>query len=98
MVRAGDVLTYTVIVDNLGPSYANYVALKDVLQSGGVYDLIDIKSDRDAVCVGLPGPSPAVPLARPRLADRGRRRRRSAWTRPRAVWRTSSSGWRSTAA
>jgi uncharacterized repeat protein (TIGR01451 family) len=53
-VRAGDVLTYTVIVDNLGPSWADGVALKDVLQSSGTFDLIDIISDREASCRILP--------------------------------------------
>jgi uncharacterized repeat protein (TIGR01451 family) len=60
VVRAGEVLTYTAIVDNLGPSYADYAALKDVLQSSGEFDLVAIDSDREAICVGLPGPNPAV--------------------------------------
>ena len=55
-VRTGDVLAYTVIVDNPGPSTATTVAIKDILQSNGTFDLIDITSDRDAECVGLPGP------------------------------------------
>ncbi len=50
VVRAGDILTYTVIVDNLGPSWAHEVAVKDVLQTAGKFDLIDIQSDRNAVC------------------------------------------------
>ena len=61
-VRAGEVLTYTVIVDNLGPSYANRVVVKDVLQSSEIYDVIDVNSDRPAYCVGLPGPQPGVLL------------------------------------
>ena len=53
-VRAGDVLTYTVIVDNLGPSWAYSVTLKDILQSSGIYDVIDVASDRPAVCRSIP--------------------------------------------
>ena len=54
-VRAGQILTYTVIVDNLGPSFAETVSLKDVLQSGEVFDLIDITSDRATTCKSLTG-------------------------------------------
>ena len=49
-VRAGDILTYTVIVDNLGPTFARSVALKDLMQASADFDLIDIQSDRRAVC------------------------------------------------
>jgi len=52
-VRAGQILTYTVIVDNLGPSFAETVSLKDVLQSGEQFDLIDITSDRATTCRSL---------------------------------------------
>ncbi len=52
-VAAGKVLTYTVIVDNHGPSFAEGVALKDVLQAGEQFDLIDITSDRPAICRSL---------------------------------------------
>jgi len=55
-VLAGEVLTYTIVVDNLGPSWADNVAIKDILQSSGTFDLIDIHSDRRARCNGLPGP------------------------------------------
>ncbi|MCE7937266.1 MAG: DUF11 domain-containing protein [Chloroflexi bacterium CFX6] len=55
-VRAGEVLTYTIVVDNYGPSWADDVAIKDVLQASKNFDLIDIHSDRRAVCNGLPGP------------------------------------------
>jgi len=50
VVRAGDILTYTVLVDNNGPSWAEGVALKDVLQSSARFDLIDVVSDRAATC------------------------------------------------
>jgi len=52
-VRAGEILTYTVIVDNLGPSFAEGVALKDVLQAGEEFDLIDITTNRPASCTSL---------------------------------------------
>ncbi len=49
-VRAGDELTYTVIVDNLGTGYAHEVTLDDVLESDGSFDLLEVTSDRDALC------------------------------------------------
>ena len=52
--RAGDLVTYTVIIDNFGPSYAYSVTLKDVLQSSGVFDVVDVASDRPAVCRSIP--------------------------------------------
>ncbi len=63
-VRAGEILTYTIIVDNLGPSWADNVAIKDILQSSGTFDLIDINSDRRAFCNGDPGPHNEVIRAR----------------------------------
>ncbi len=65
-VRAGEVLTYTIIVDNLGPSWAEGVAIKDVFQTSGVFDLVDIATDRPAVCRTLPArpdqPAGGIPL------------------------------------
>lgn len=49
-VRAGDELTYTVIVDNLGTGYAHEVTLDDVLESNGSFDLLGVTSVRDADC------------------------------------------------
>jgi uncharacterized repeat protein (TIGR01451 family) len=49
-VRAGDELTYTVIVDNLGTGYAHQVTLDDVLESNGSFDLLGVTSSRDALC------------------------------------------------
>jgi len=54
-VYAGEELTYTVIVDNLGPGYAHDVVLKDVLKSSGTFDLVSVSSDRDALCDPEPG-------------------------------------------
>jgi uncharacterized repeat protein (TIGR01451 family) len=59
-VRAGEILTYTVVVDNLGPSAATGVAVKDILQTAATFDLVDISSDRETFCVGIPGPSPGI--------------------------------------
>ncbi len=62
-VEAGQVLTYTIIVDNLGPSYAGIdgrapvvgnVAIKDILQSDLQFDLLEITSDRDMTCSSVP--------------------------------------------
>ena len=39
---------------------AEDVAIIDVLQSSGVFDLIDVISDRDATCGGDPGPPACV--------------------------------------
>jgi uncharacterized repeat protein (TIGR01451 family) len=49
-VRAGDELTYTVRVYNLGTGYAHEVTLDDVLNSDGSFDLLGVTSDRDALC------------------------------------------------
>jgi uncharacterized repeat protein (TIGR01451 family) len=49
-VRAGDELTYTVIVDNLGTGYAHGVTLDDLMESDGTFELLGIASDRDALC------------------------------------------------
>jgi uncharacterized repeat protein (TIGR01451 family) len=49
-VRAGEPLTYTVIVDNLGPGYAHTVVVTDLLQSSGSFNLVSVASDRPALC------------------------------------------------
>jgi uncharacterized repeat protein (TIGR01451 family) len=49
-VRAGDELIYTVIVDNLGTGFAHEVTIDDVLESDGSFDLLEVTSDRDALC------------------------------------------------
>ncbi len=49
-VRAGDELTYTVFVYNLGTGYAHEVTLDDVLESDGSFDLLGVTSNRDALC------------------------------------------------
>jgi len=54
-VYAGEELTYTVIVDNLGPGCAHDVVLKDVLKSSGTFDLVSVSSDRDGLCSPEPG-------------------------------------------
>ena len=67
-VRAGEILTYTVIVDNLGPSYADRVALKDILQSDKQFELIGIESDRPFRCTSVPAGAPgAIPVIDQRL-------------------------------
>ena len=54
-VRAGDELTYTVIVDNLGTGYAHEVTLDDVLESDGSFVLLEVTSNRDALCDPVTG-------------------------------------------
>ncbi len=61
-VRAGDVLTYTVIVDNLGPSFASGVSLKDVLRSSGTFTVIGLDSDLDMTCESEPTDINVLPL------------------------------------
>ncbi|MBC7084672.1 MAG: DUF11 domain-containing protein, partial [Firmicutes bacterium] len=43
-VRAGEYLTYTIIVDNLGPSWAWGVTLEEVLRSDGQFWLVSVES------------------------------------------------------
>jgi uncharacterized repeat protein (TIGR01451 family) len=51
IVQAGDRLTYTVIVDNLGPGYAHEVVLYDLFSSSSwAYYVYDWRSDRPADC------------------------------------------------
>jgi uncharacterized repeat protein (TIGR01451 family) len=54
-VRAGERLTYTSIVDNLGPGFAHAVVLHDLVQSDGSFDLLAVSSDRPAVCAPTGG-------------------------------------------
>ena len=54
-VRAGERLTYTAIVDNLGPGFAHAVVLHDLVQSDGSFDLLAVSSDRPAVCAPTGG-------------------------------------------
>ncbi|MDX1687631.1 MAG: CARDB domain-containing protein [Candidatus Promineifilaceae bacterium] len=54
-VRAGESLTYTVLVDNFGPSFAHDVVLTDLLQSDGSFDLVAVSSDRSASCTPTSG-------------------------------------------
>ncbi len=64
-VRAGEVLTYTIMIDNLGPSCATDVALKDLLQSSERFEVIDVFSDRPAVSVAVPAHSGGNPQVLP---------------------------------
>ncbi len=61
-VRAGEILTYTVIVDNLGPSWAAGVSLKDVMRSSGTFTVIGLDSDRDMSCSSEPTDINNLPL------------------------------------
>jgi uncharacterized repeat protein (TIGR01451 family) len=54
-VQAGEELTYTLFVDNLGPGLAHTVVVSDVLQSNGSFDLVSVTSDRPASCSPTPG-------------------------------------------
>ncbi|MBC7238506.1 MAG: DUF11 domain-containing protein, partial [Chloroflexi bacterium] len=44
---AGDPLTYTIIVDNLGPGDAQGVILQELMRSSGEFNLVSVSSDRD---------------------------------------------------
>jgi uncharacterized repeat protein (TIGR01451 family) len=55
VVRAGENLTYTVIVDNLGPGYAHDVVVDDLVQSDGTFEFVLVTSNRLSVCTPSPG-------------------------------------------
>lgn len=61
-VQAGDELTYTVIVDNLGPDPATGVAIKDLMQTNGNLDVLEIESDRNMTCRSLPAADDGNPI------------------------------------
>ena len=48
--EAGERVQYTIIVDNLGPSFAPSAAIKDVLSSSGEFTIENFDSDRGASC------------------------------------------------
>jgi len=54
-VVAGEDLTYLIVVDNLGPGYAHNVAVDDLLQSSGQFELASVTSDRPASCAPSTG-------------------------------------------
>ena len=54
-VKAGTPLVYTIVVDNFGPSFAHQVSILDQIVASGGFELLDITSDRPAVC-DPPGP------------------------------------------
>ncbi|MFN2114207.1 MAG: hypothetical protein ACK2T6_00710, partial [Anaerolineae bacterium] len=54
-VAAGDELEYTIVVDNLGPSYAPSVAVKEILSAEGEFEITDIYSDRASTCTPAEG-------------------------------------------
>jgi len=54
-VRAGESLTYTILVDNLGPSFAHDVVVTDLIQSNGIFNLVSVSSDRPATCTPTSG-------------------------------------------
>lgn len=50
VVPAGQELTYTIIVDNLGPDPAENVVIDEVILSDGMFELVSVTSDRPADC------------------------------------------------
>jgi len=46
-VRAGDELTYTILVDNLGTGVAHEVSLVDTMVSNGAFELVSVASSLD---------------------------------------------------
>ncbi|MEO8083278.1 MAG: beta-propeller fold lactonase family protein, partial [Ardenticatenales bacterium] len=59
-VRAGQIFTYTLLVENLGPSLARDLQFDDSILSSGVFTLVGTQLDpgRDDVCVAAPAPAP----------------------------------------
>jgi uncharacterized repeat protein (TIGR01451 family) len=49
-VQAGEPFTYTIFVDNLGPSFARYVWVQDKILSSGDFSLDSFVSNRDVYC------------------------------------------------
>ncbi|MFP4345762.1 MAG: hypothetical protein ACLFU8_13795, partial [Anaerolineales bacterium] len=49
-VQAGELLTYTIVVDNLGPGTAHDVVMEKSLESNGSFELLAVSSDRPATC------------------------------------------------
>lgn len=64
-VRAGETLAYTIIVDNLGPDAASGVSIKDLMQSDGDFDVLEIESDRAMTCSSLPAAAGGSPFSVP---------------------------------
>ncbi len=46
-VRAGELFTYTIFVENLGPSVARFVGMRDNILSSGDFELVDLFTNRD---------------------------------------------------
>jgi uncharacterized repeat protein (TIGR01451 family) len=46
-VEAGELFTYTIYVENLGPSIARFVAVRDNILSSGDFELVDLYTNRD---------------------------------------------------
>ncbi len=46
-VQAGELFTYTIFVENLGPSFARFVGMRDELLSSGAFEIVDYWTDRD---------------------------------------------------
>ncbi|MCE7937765.1 MAG: DUF11 domain-containing protein [Chloroflexi bacterium CFX6] len=64
VVDEDELLTYTIVVDNHGPSFADAAAIKDLIAASGQFDVEAVSSDRPATCNSLPAPiggNPFVP-------------------------------------
>ena len=60
-VRAGDIFTYTIHVDNLGPSHARNVVLTDTILSSGAFTFLSATGDRPPYgCTPTPTPGGTV--------------------------------------
>jgi uncharacterized repeat protein (TIGR01451 family) len=64
-VQAGEELTYTVIVDNLGPDPATGVAIVDLMQSDGDFDVLSVESNRPMICRSDPAADGGSPFTVP---------------------------------
>ena len=49
-VRAGEIFTFTTLVDNLGPTAALTLTLTDTVQAGGTFQVIAVQEDHQADC------------------------------------------------
>ncbi|MBK6769163.1 MAG: DUF11 domain-containing protein [Ardenticatenales bacterium] len=59
-IRAGEIFTYTLLVENLGPSHARDLAIDDTLLSSGAFTLVGTLLDpaRNDACTVAPAPPP----------------------------------------
>ena len=63
-MQAGEELDYTLVIDNLGPSWAHTVVVSDVLSTDGQFDIVGIDADllgnRQAAACTIDAPQDSI--------------------------------------